>query len=81
MTRDKTDGIIPLTLGQLLTSEVRSMTSNSHVVFVYNYWPKKVNPRPEMWPTFEIRHVSKHDFYFLSDFQRTKASQDIPPFV
>ena len=37
--------------------------------------------RPEMWPIFEIRHVSKHEFYSLSVFQRTKASQDILTFV
>ena len=37
--------------------------------------------QPEMWPIFEIRHVSKHEFYSMSVFQRTKASQDISLFV
>ena len=30
--------------------------------------------RPKMWPKCEIRHVQNMNFYFLSAFQKTKAS-------
>ena len=37
--------------------------------------------RPTMWPICDIRYASKHKLLFLYVFQRTKASQDIPPSV
>ena len=37
--------------------------------------------RPKMWPICDIRYASKHELLFLYVFQRTKASQDIPPSV
>ena len=55
----------------------------------YNDWYLKVHHEPiikplhtpKMWPKFEIRYVQNTNLYSLSAFQRTKASQVIPPYV
>ena len=49
--------------------------SESNSVF-----PDQIEPaltdliRPEMWPIFEYRHVSKYELYSLSDFQGANTS-------
>ena len=54
----------------------------SDTVWMAWIWPLHTDlKRPKMWPIFEFRHVQNWIFYSLSAFQRTKASQDIHPFV